>query len=173
MIRIDGSFGEGGGQILRTSLSLSLATGKAFRIEKVRAGRERPGLLRQHLTAVLAAAEVGGAEVQGATLGSTELAFSPGPIRAGEYRFSVGTAGSGTLVFQTVLPALMLASEPSRVVIEGGTHNTAAPPFDFLARTFVPLLERMGPKVQLQFERYGFYPRVVADSAPRSSRRRL
>ena len=158
MIRIDGSFGEGGGQILRTSLSLSLATGKAFRIEKVRAGRERPGLLRQHLTAVLAAAEVGGAEVQGATLGSTELAFSPGPIRAGEYRFSVGTAGSGTLVFQTVLPALMLASEPSRVVIEGGTHNTAAPPFDFLARTFLPLLERMGPKVLLQFERYGFYP---------------
>ena len=81
-----------------------------------------------------------------------------GPIRAGEYRFSVGTAGSGTLVFQTVLPALMLASEPSRVVIEGGTHNTAAPPFDFLARTFLPLLERMGPKVLLQFERYGFYP---------------
>jgi RNA 3'-terminal phosphate cyclase (ATP) len=158
MIRIDGSFGEGGGQILRTSLSLSLATGKAFRIEKVRAGRERPGLLRQHLTAVLAAAEVGGAEVQGATLGSTELTFSPGPIRAGEYRFSVGTAGSGTLVFQTVLPALMLASEPSRIVIEGGTHNTAAPPFDFLARTFLPLLERMGPRVVLQFERYGFYP---------------
>jgi len=158
MIRIDGSFGEGGGQILRTSLSLSLATGKAFRIEKVRAGRERPGLLRQHLTAVLAAAEVGGAEVQGATLSSTELTFSPGPIRAGEYRFSVGTAGSGTLVFQTILPALMLAAEPSRIVIEGGTHNSAAPPFDFLARTFVPLLERMGPKVQLQFERYGFYP---------------
>jgi RNA 3'-terminal phosphate cyclase (ATP) len=158
MIRIDGSFGEGGGQILRTSLSLSLATGKAFRIEKVRAGRERRGLLRQHLTAVLAAAKVGGAEVQGATLGSTELTFSPGPIRAGEYRFSVGTAGSGTLVFQTILPALMLAAEPSRIVIEGGTHSNAAPPFDFLARTFVPLLERMGPKVQLQFERYGFYP---------------
>lgn len=158
LIQIDGSFGEGGGQILRTSLSLSLATGKAFRITKIRAGRERPGLLRQHLTAVLAAAEVGGAEVQGATLGSTELTFSPGNIRAGEYRFSVGTAGSGTLVFQTVLPALMLASGPSRLVIEGGTHNTAAPPFDFLARTFLPLLERMGPKVQLQFERYGFYP---------------
>src|SRR5258708_6875433 len=156
MIRIDGSFGEGGGQILRTSLSLSLATGKAFRIEKVRAGRERPGLLRQHLTAVLAAAEVGGAEVQGATLGSTELAFSPGPIRAGEYRFSVGTAGSGTLVFQTVLPALMLASEPSRVVIEGGTHNTAAPPFDFLARTFLPLLEGGGRGVLLQCGGYGF-----------------
>jgi RNA 3'-terminal phosphate cyclase (ATP) len=141
MIRIDGSFGEGGGQILRTALSLSLATGKAFRIEKVRAGRERPGLLRQHLTAVLAAAEVGGAEAQGATLCSTDLTFSPGPTRAGEYRFSVGTAGSGTLVFQTVLPALMLASEPSRIVIEGGSHNNAAPPFDFLARTFLPLLE--------------------------------
>src|SRR6266478_9376163 len=158
MIRIDGSFGEGGGQILRTSLTLSLATGKAFSIENIRAGRERSGLLRQHLTAVLAAAEVGGAEVNGATLGSTGLTFSPGQIRPGEYRFSVGTAGSGTLVFQTVLPALMLASESSRIVIEGGTHNTAAPPFDFLARTFLPLLERMGPRVLLQFERYGFYP---------------
>ena len=158
MIRIDGSFGEGGGQILRTSLSLSLATGKAFRIENIRAGRERPGLLRQHLTAVLAATGVGGAEVHGATLGSADLTFSPSKVRPGEYKFSIGTAGSGTLVFQTVLPALMLASEPSRLVIEGGTHNTAAPPFDFLARTFLPLLERMGPKVQLQFERYGFYP---------------
>ena len=158
MIRIDGSFGEGGGQILRTAVGLSLATGKAFRIEKIRAGRERPGLLRQHLTALLAAAEVGGAEVEGATLGSTALTFSPGKVRAGEYRFSVGTAGSGTLVFQTILPALMLATEPSRIVIEGGTHNTAAPPFDFLARTFLPLLERMGPQVRLEFERYGFYP---------------
>ena len=101
---------------------------------------------------------MGGAEVQGATLGSTESDLFSGPVRAGEYRFSVGTAGSGTLVFQTVLPALMLAAEPSRIVIEGGTHNNAAPPFDFLARTFLPLMERMGPKVQLQFERYGFYP---------------
>jgi RNA 3'-terminal phosphate cyclase (ATP) len=158
MIRIDGSFGEGGGQILRTSLSLSLATGKPFRIDNLRAGRERPGLLRQHLTAVLAATEIGGEHVQGMTLGSTELTFTPGKVRPGEYKFSVGTAGSGTLVFQTILPALMLASAPSRLVIEGGTHNTAAPPFDFLARTFLPLLERMGPKVQLQFERYGFYP---------------
>ena len=93
MIRIDGSFGEGGGQILRTSLGLSLATGKAFRIENIRAGRERPGLLRQHLTAVMAAAEVGRAEVDGGTLASKALTFSPGRIRAGDYRFSVGTAG--------------------------------------------------------------------------------
>lgn len=146
MTCIDGSFGEGGGQILRTSLSLSLATGKAFRIENVRAGRERPGLLRQHLTAVLAAAEVGGAKVEGATLGSQTLTFSPCKVRPGEYRFSVGTAGSGTLVFQTVFPALMLSSGASRITIEGGTHNSAAPPFEFLARTFLPLVERMGPK---------------------------
>ena len=158
MIRIDGSFGEGGGQILRTSLSLSLATGKPFCIESIRAGRERPGLLRQHLTAVLAAAEVGGAEVEGATLGSTSVTFSPGKVRAGDYRFAVGTAGSGTLVFQTILPALLTADAPSHITIEGGTHNSAAPPFDFLERTFLPLIERLGPKVRLQFERYGFYP---------------
>jgi len=158
LIRIDGSAGEGGGQILRTSLSLSLVTGKPFRIDNIRAGREKPGLLRQHLTAVLAAAEVGGAQVEGATLGSTALTFLPGKVRPGEYRFAVGTAGSGTLVFQTVLPALMLASGPSKVSIEGGTHNHAAPPYHFLARAFLPLLERMGPKIQMQFDRYGFYP---------------
>src|ERR1700740_2010833 len=105
-IRLDGSYGEGGGQILRTSLSLSLVTGKPFRIENIRAGRAKPGLLRQHLTAVLAAAEVGGADVQGAVLGSTDLTFTPGKVRPGRYKFSVGTAGSGTLVFQTVFPAL-------------------------------------------------------------------
>ena len=158
MIRIDGSFGEGGGQILRTSLSLSLATGKPFRIDNIRASRERPGLLRQHLTAVLAAKEVGSAEVEGAALGSTTVTFSPSAVRAGDYHFAVGTAGSSTLVFQTILPALLLAHARSHVTIEGGTHNSAAPPFDFLERTFLPLVERMGPKVRLQFERYGFYP---------------
>ncbi len=158
LIRIDGSQGEGGGQIFRTSLSLSLVTGKPFRIDNIRAGRERPGLLRQHLTALLAAAEVGGAKVEGAALGSQCVTFTPGPVRAGEYRFTVGTAGSGTLVFQTVLPALMLAAAPSLVVIEGGTHNHAAPPYHFLARTFLPLIERMGPRIAMRFERYGFYP---------------
>lgn len=169
-IQIDGSLGEGGGQILRTSLSLSLVTGQPFRMDRIRAGRERPGLLRQHLTAVLAAAEVSGATVEGATLGSTGLSFSPGPVRAGAYRFAVGTAGSGTLVFETVLPALMLADGRSQVAIEGGTHNYAAPPYHFLAQAFVPLVERMGPKIQLQFERYGFYPagggRFTADIQP-------
>jgi RNA 3'-terminal phosphate cyclase (ATP) len=101
---------------------------------------------------------VGEAEVTGANLGSMSLTFSPGRVRPGEYRFAVGTAGSATLVFQTVLPALMLADAASRVSIEGGTHNTAAPPFDFLERCFLPLVERMGPKIRLELDRYGFYP---------------
>lgn len=157
-IEIDGSMGEGGGQVLRTALSLSAVTGQAFRMVNIRAGRERPGFLRQHLTAALATAELCGAEVRGAELGSASLEFSPGPVRPGEYHFTVGTAGSGTLVLQTVLPALMLADGPSQVTIEGGTHNPAAPPFPFLARAFAPLVARMGPKIELSFERYGFYP---------------
>ena len=158
MIHIDGAAGEGGGQVLRTALGLSLVTGKPFQIEKIRAKRERPGLLRQHLTAVLAAAEIGNATVEGSTLGSKDLSFTPGKVRAGEYHFAVGTAGSGTLVLQTILPALMLADGGSRLVIEGGTHNMQAPPFHFLEKTFIPLLNRLGPKVALKLERYGFYP---------------
>ena len=158
MIRIDGSSGEGGGQILRSSLSLSLATGNAFRIENIRAKRERPGLLRQHLTAVLAASEIGAAEVDGATLGSKTLTFIPGTVRPGKHRFVIGTAGSSTLVFQTILPALMMASGPSHITIEGGTHNQAAPPFDFLEKCFLPVINKLGPKVSVNLERYGFYP---------------
>jgi len=157
MIQIDGSFGEGGGQILRTSLSLSLVTGKPFRIDNIRANRKKPGLLRQHLTAVRAAAEIGG-EVEGASLGSRSITFTPGNVRPGDYRFAIGTAGSGTLVLQTILPALMTASGPSRIVIEGGTHNPLAPPFDFLERSFLPLIETMGPKIKVELQRYGFYP---------------
>jgi RNA 3'-terminal phosphate cyclase (ATP) len=170
MILIDGASGEGGGQMLRTALSLSLVTGQPFRIENIRARREKPGLLRQHLTAVLAAAEVGSAKTDGATLGSKTLEFVPGKIRPGNFRFAVGTAGSSTLVFQTILPSLMTASGPSRLTIEGGTHNTMAPPFDFLQKTFLPLLSRMGPKVTVNLERYGFYPagggRFVAEIEP-------
>jgi RNA 3'-terminal phosphate cyclase (ATP) len=158
LIRIDGGQGEGGGQVLRTSLSLAMVTGQPFQIENIRAGRQRPGLLRQHLTAVQAAAAVCGATVEGVALGSTGLSFMPGAVRAGEYHFAVGTAGSATLVLQTVLPALMLADGPSRLTLEGGTHNPAAPPFDFLERTFLPLLGRMGPRVTVALERYGFYP---------------
>jgi RNA 3'-terminal phosphate cyclase (ATP) len=173
MIRIDGSFGEGGGQILRSSLSLSLVTGKPFRIDNIRANRQKPGLLRQHLTAVQAAAEVGSAEVDGAFLGSKALTFEPGKIRSGEFRFTIGTAGSGTLVLQTILPALITAAGPSRIEIEGGTHNPAAPPFDFLQRSFIPLIERMGSKINLELHRYGFYPagggRFVVEITPSDS----
>ena len=158
MIRIDGSAGEGGGQMLRSALSLSLATGKPFRMENIRARREKSGLLRQHLTAVLAAAEVGEARVAGAVLGSKTLSFTPGPVRPGAYHFAVGTAGSATLVFQTILPALMTASGRSELTIEGGTHNMQAPPFDFLQRAFLPVINRLGPSIEIRLEKYGFYP---------------
>jgi len=156
MLTIDGSFGEGGGQILRSSLALSAVTGTPFRIERIRANRSKPGLKRQHLTAVLAAAEVCSAQVDGAMLGSTRVEFSPGEVRAGNYRFAIGTSGSTSLVLQTVLPPLLRAPAPSTVILEGGTHNPFAPPFDFLERVFVPLVERLGPRVRLELERPGF-----------------
>ena len=159
MIEIDGSEGEGGGQILRSSLSLAICTQQPFRITNIRANREKPGLMRQHLTAVNAAAEICNAQVDGAELGSRTLAFRPGRLTAGDYSFAIGTAGSCTLVFQTVLPALLTAAGESRVRITGGTHNPASPPFDFLARSFLPLLGRMGANVQLDLTSYGFYPR--------------
>jgi len=176
VVEIDGSLGEGGGQILRSSLALSLVTGRPFRIRKLRAGREKPGLLRQHLTAVQAASEIGAARVEGGVIGSQELSFSPEVIRPGSYRFAVGTAGSATLVLQTVLPALMVADSPSELVMEGGTHNPFAPPFDFLERVFLPILGRMGPRVVVELDRPGFYPagggrfRVAIEPVPRLGR---
>src|SRR5436190_17101652 len=145
MITIDGSQGEGGGQILRTSLALSLVTGQPFRLENIRAGRQKPGLLRQHLTGVEAATTVGNAKVTGAVLGSRTLEFHPGTVMPGNHRFAVGTAGSATLVLQTILPPLLTANGISTLTLEGGTHNPFAPPFDFLAHCFVPLIRRMGP----------------------------
>jgi len=159
MIEIDGSEGEGGGQILRSSLSLAICTQQPFRITNIRANREKPGLMRQHLTAVKAAAEICAAEVEGAELGARALTFRPGKLAAGDYSFAIGTAGSCTLVFQTVLPALLTAGGESRVRITGGTHNRASPPFDFLSRSFLPLLGRMGANVQLDLTSYGFFPR--------------
>jgi RNA 3'-terminal phosphate cyclase (ATP) len=134
MVTIDGSYHEGGGQILRTALTLSLATRAPFRIEKIRAGRQRPGLLRQHLTAVLAAARISNAEVRGAEINSSELIFAPQDVVPGDYHFSVGTAGSTMLVLQAVLPVLMLADGPSTLTLKGGTYNPAAPPYDYVAR---------------------------------------
>jgi RNA 3'-terminal phosphate cyclase (ATP) len=158
MIEIDGSKGEGGGQILRTSLSLSVAVGKPFAIRNIRAGRAKPGLMRQHLTAVKAAAEISGARVDGAEVGATAFTFRPGPVKAGDYVFRIGSAGSTSLVLQTVLPPLALASARSHVTIEGGTHNDNAPPFEFLTRCFLPLVRRMGFDVAAALKRPGFYP---------------
>jgi RNA 3'-terminal phosphate cyclase (ATP) len=158
-VAIDGSRGEGGGQVLRSSLALSMVGGRPFRIEHIRARRKNPGLSRQHLTAVLAAAEISGAAVDGASVGSRTLEFAPGPVRPGAYRFAVGTAGSASLVFQTVLPALMRAGAPSQLVFEGGTHNPMAPPFEFLDRVFLPLLRSTGVEVHASLEQHGFYPR--------------
>ena len=158
MITIDGSAGEGGGQILRTAVALALCERRPCRIVNIRAARPKPGLRPQHLAAVRAAAEVSGAEVRGAALNAQELTFVPGDIKPGSYRFAIGTAGSTSLVLQTVLPALLTASAGSELLLEGGTHNPRAPTFDFLARTYLPLIERMGPRISIELERIGFEP---------------
>jgi RNA 3'-terminal phosphate cyclase (ATP) len=158
LVQIDGSQGEGGGQMVRSSLALSLVTGRSVEIQHIRAKRQKPGLMQQHLTAVRAAAEVGQADVEGDSLGSRRICFRPGKVTGGNYTFKVATAGSATLVFQTVLPALLTAPVESHMVLEGGTHNSMAPPFDFLAKAFLPLVNRMGPAVVTQLFRPGFYP---------------
>ncbi|EDP9451878.1 RNA 3'-terminal phosphate cyclase [Salmonella enterica subsp. enterica serovar Inverness] len=158
IIALDGAQGEGGGQILRSALSLSMITGQPFEMSGIRAGRAKPGLLRQHLTAVRAATEICGAQVNGDELGSQQLRFTPGPIRGGEYRFAIGSAGSCMLVLQTVLPALWFADGSSRVEVHGGTHNQAAPSADFICRVWEPLLARMGISQRTTLIKHGFYP---------------
>ena len=156
-VEIDGSRGEGGGQILRTSLALSIITNQPLVIRNIRAGRAKPGLRRQHLTCVQAAAAMCNAELRGATVGSQHLEFTPrDPTTATELAFDIGTAGSTTLVVQTILIPAITARRPLRFTVEGGTHNPMAPPFDFLTRVFLPHLQAMGARVELTLERYGF-----------------
>lgn len=155
-LELDGAIG--GGQILRSALSLSMITGRPMRIRNIRKQRGRPGLLRQHLTAVQAAAQICGARTQGVELGSMELTFIPGAIRGGDYRFAIGSAGSCTLVLQTLLPALLFADSPARLWISGGTHNPLAPPADFIEHAWLPLLRRMGAQVEMKLLRHGFMP---------------
>lgn len=157
-ITIDGSEGEGGGQVLRSSLSLSAITGKPVRIEAVRGGRKKPGLLRQHLTAFKAAAEICGASMEGAELGSSEIAFHPGAIKSGDYEYAIGSAGSAMLVAQTVLPILSFADGPSMVTIHGGTHNDWAPTFDYFDQAFLPQFRKMGGRAKAEILKHGFYP---------------
>ncbi len=157
-VRINGAAGEGGGQIFRTALTLSMVTGLSVQISNIRANRSRPGLMRQHLAAVRAAKEISNAEVSGDELGSCELSFKPGAIRAGTYEFRIGSAGSTTLLMQTVLPALALAEEPSIVEVHGGTHNGMAPSVDFCELTWLPLLKEIGLNVTSDLVTHGFYP---------------
>lgn len=158
MLTIDGAEGEGGGQILRSALTLSMLTGTPFRIENIRAGRSKPGLLRQHLAAVRAAAQICGGDVKGAELGATALDFVPGTITPGDYHFAIGSAGAACLVFQTIFLPLARQATPSRVVIEGGTHNISAPSFEYLDRVFLPAVRPTGFEARLTLCRHGFHP---------------
>jgi len=158
-IEIDGSFGEGGGQILRTALGLALVTQKSFRIFNLRAGREKPGLRAQHLAAVKAALKVSGSRAEGDELGSREICFFPAPARPGNFRIEIGTAGSTGLVFQTLLPALLHLDRPSQLEIKGGTHNPQSPCFEFLKECFLPMLAEIGVRAEAEIYRHGFYPR--------------
>lgn len=169
-LEIDGAMGEGGGQVLRSALSLSIATGRPVQMSGIRAGRAKPGLMRQHLTCVRAAAEICKARTSDVEIGSQSLEFQPGAIAAGSYEFSVGSAGSCLLVLQTVLPPLLLADGPSTLVLQGGTNNPAAPPWELIERSWLPCLRRMGAAYEARLERRGFMPagggRVVIEVAP-------
>ncbi|MFO0969338.1 MAG: RNA 3'-terminal phosphate cyclase [Gemmataceae bacterium] len=159
MITIDGSRGEGGGQILRTSLALSLITGQAFRMVHVRARRSKPGLQPQHLMSVKAAAAISGATVHGAELRSQDLIFEPGPVKPGDYRFAIGTAGATGLILHTIYLPLALAGGESRVTIEGGTHVPHSPCYHFLETTWRGYMKQLGLSIDLAMDRPGFYPR--------------
>jgi RNA 3'-terminal phosphate cyclase (ATP) len=160
LLELDGSFGEGGGQILRTSLALSLLTGKGFHLRNVRAGRAKPGLQPQHLMSVRAAAEVGQATTRGASRGSSDLVFEPGQVRPGRYRFDIGTAGATGLVLHTLyLPLALRGDVPSELTLVGGTHVSTSPCFHFLDVTWRRYMELCGLRVRLRLVRPGFYPR--------------
>ena len=157
-IQIDGQRGEGGGQVLRSALTLSMCTGLPLHIHNIRAGRRKPGLMRQHLAAVQAAATIANGQAEGASLGSTAIEFVPGTVRAGDYHFAIGSAGSTTLLAQTLLPVLACVDGDSVVRVEGGTHNGMAPSTDFIEQAFMPCLRAMGMTVSSTLERHGFYP---------------
>jgi RNA 3'-terminal phosphate cyclase (ATP) len=164
-VTIDGSHGEGGGQVLRTSLALAAITGRPVRMVQIRAGRRKPGLMPQHLTGVRALARVCAAEVDGDKLNSQELTFVPGPApQAGRYTFDVaqaakgGSAGAVSLIFQTVLLPLALAEGSSQLELRGGTHVAWSPPYDYLKRVYLPIIARMGLQAKVHIQRWGWYP---------------
>ncbi len=169
-VEIDGSFGEGGGQILRTALALAAIVQRPVVIRNIRTGRKKPGLRPQHLIAVKALATVTSAHVEGAELGSVRLHFEPRQLKGGTYALDIGTAGSTGLVLQAMMPGLLLAPSPSKLTITGGTHVPWSPCFHYLNGVFVPALKEMGCFVSLELARWGWYPkgggRVVASVTP-------
>ncbi|MFP3868110.1 MAG: RNA 3'-terminal phosphate cyclase [Desulfobacteraceae bacterium] len=163
MLVLDGSYGEGGGQILRTALSLAALQGQEVRIERIRARRPKPGLRPQHLTAVRALASITQAEVRGAQIGSCDLTFKPRGIYPGNYTFDVAegtaSAGSVTLIAQALLPPLALAAAPSVLTLKGGTHVPWSPPAHYLSLVFFPALQKLGLTARLELLTWGWYPR--------------
>ncbi len=159
LLSIDGSYGEGGGQILRSALALSLLLQRPVRVTNIRAGRSKPGLRPQHLAAVQAAARIGRAQVEGAALGSREVVFRPQGVYGGNYRFTIPTAGAVTLLLQAVLLPLALAGETSTLRLQGGTHVPWSPTYEYLAWHFVPFAERLGLRLRMQLVKAGFYPK--------------
>jgi RNA 3'-terminal phosphate cyclase (ATP) len=156
---IDGAYGEGGGQILRTALSLSALLTRPVRIENIRAGRRNPGLQAQHLVALQALGEISGADVGGARVGATAVRFVPGPVRPGSYRFAVGTAGAVTLVVQALLLPLAWAGAVSGLTVTGGTHVPWSPPVPYLEEVLLPTLAPVGVHASAELLRWGFYPK--------------
>lgn len=159
MVEIDGRLGEGGGQVLRTSLTLSSLLGLPLHIHNIRAGRSKPGLRPQHFTVVRALSEITNAEVEGLEIGSKELLFKPKERKSGHFLFDIKTAGSTSLVLQAVLPVLLFAEKQSSVEVIGGTHVMKAPNYDFFSLVFLPSTKKMGCPVKSGLKRAGFYPR--------------
>jgi RNA 3'-terminal phosphate cyclase (ATP) len=159
LIRIDGSYGEGGGQIIRTAVALSAVTGTEVTISNIRINRPKPGLKAQHMTAIRTAADMTGARVSGLRAGSTELTFSPGDIPGGHYNMDIGTAGSITLLLQCLMPVASAAQEPVSLDITGGTDVAWSPPIDYMAYVLLPVLSAMGLKCNIKLQRRGYYPR--------------
>src|SRR4030066_2405046 len=159
MLEIDGSFGEGGGQVLRTSLSLSCLLNKPFRIFNIRTKRKKPGLMPQHLMGIRALKLISNARVEGDSVGSTELVFEPGEVKAGDYFFDIGTAGSTSLLLQAIILPLIFAKHTSSLPLKGGTHVPFSPPFHYISGVFIPILNKLGIEVKATIESYGFYPK--------------
>jgi len=158
-ITIDGSYGEGGGQIIRTALSLAVVTRQSLELVNIRSGRKKPGLRPQHLASVRACASISQARVVGAELGSTRLTFSPGATTPGSYTFSIGTAGAATLVLQTLIPPLSRAEGESNLVVSGGTHVPWSPPYHYFDQVFVAAINRLGFRCDSAIRRWGWYPK--------------